>query len=141
MVYKDNATQVSLLHQGPSMQLPNQKRGDTTVEKGKGKQVLTQNTSPTEASSSPQSTPTTSKTHPPHTQHRQGTMPCSHNMKTSSVTRWIPKRLLQAQGYFKGEIGVWLPCQPHHRKPTFPSQSKPRQCRAKRAQHKKRTHQ
>ena len=25
------------------------------------------------------------------------------------VTRWIPKKLLQVQGYFEGEKDVWLP--------------------------------
>ena len=30
-------------------------------------------------------------------------MPCSHPTTTSPMTRWIPKGLLQAQGYFQGE--------------------------------------
>ena len=134
------AIQVPLLQEGRSMQHPTPKT-DSTVDKGKGKQVLTQNTSPTESSSSPQSTPTTSKTHSPHTQPRQGTMPCSHNMKTSSVTRWIPKRLLQVQGYFKCKTDVWLPHQLHHQEPTSHLQSKPRQRKAKKTQHQRRTHQ
>ena len=78
---------------------------------------------------------------PPHTQPRQRTTPCSHNTTTSIVTRWIPKRLLQVQGYFKGKTDVWLPRQPHHQKPTSPSQSKPRQCKAKRTQCQVKTHQ
>ena len=56
-------------------------------------------------------------------------------------TRWIPKELLQAQGYFEGEKEVWLPRQPHHQKPTSPSKSKPRQRNTKRTQRKRRTHQ
>ena len=56
MVYKGNATQVSLLHESLSMQPPTPKSGDSTAEKGKGKQALTQNTSPTETSQSPNPT-------------------------------------------------------------------------------------
>ena len=67
MVYKGNATQVSLLHEDTSTQPLMPTSGNSTVDKGKGKQILTQNTSPTEASSSPQSTPTTSTAGPTHT--------------------------------------------------------------------------
>ena len=56
-------------------------------------------------------------------------------------TRWIPKELLQAQGYFEGEKDVWLPRRPHHQKPTSPSKSKPRRRNIKRTQRKRRTHQ
>ena len=56
------------------------------------------------------------------------------------MTRWIPKSLLQAQRYSGGEGKVWLPRQPQHQKPAFPSPSEPRQRRAIRAQHRRRTH-
>ena len=64
MVYKGHAAQVSLLHQGPSTQPPTPKSGDSTAEKGKGEQVLTQNTSPIKTSQSPNPTPVTSTTQP-----------------------------------------------------------------------------
>ena len=70
MVYKGNAAQVSLLHEGPSMQPPTPKSGDSIVEKGKDKQVLTQNTSPTKTSQSPNPTPVTSTAQPHHSQSR-----------------------------------------------------------------------
>ena len=133
--------QVSLLHEDTSIQPPMPTSGDSTVDKGKGKQALTQNTSPSRIPSSPQSTPTTSTAQPPHTQPRQENTPCSHQTTTSMVTRWIPKDSLQAQGYFQGEKDVWLPRQPRHQKPTSPSQSKPRQRKNKKAQHQRRTHQ
>ena len=106
MVYKGNATQVSLLHEGPLMQPPTPKSGDSTVEKGKGKQVLTQNTSPTKTSQSPNPTYVISIAQPHQSQSHPQPTPCSHNMKTSIVSRWISKRLLQAQGYFNGEGNV-----------------------------------
>ena len=115
-MYKGHATQVPLLQEGTSMQSPMPKSDDSTLEKGKGKKVLTQDTSSTETSPPPNPTPTTSTTQPHHPQLRQWTTPCSHNMTTSSVTRWIPKRLLQAQG-------------------------KPRRHQAKRAHHQKKMHQ
>ena len=141
MVYKGNVVQVSLLHEDTSTQPPMPTSGDSTTDKGKDKQVLTQNTSPTNTSQSPNTTSTTSTTQPPHAQPRQKSTPCSQNMTTSVATRWIPKNLLQVQGYFQGEKDAWIPQQPHHRKPTSPSQSKPRQRKAKRAQRQRRMHQ
>ena len=131
MVYKGHATQMPLLHKGTLTQSPTTKGGDLTMEKGKGKQTLAQDTLSTKTSPPPQ---------PPHIQPCQRTMPCSHNLPISSVTRWIPKKLLQAQGYFKGERDVWLPRQPQHQKPTFPSRSKPCQPRANKVQHRVKTH-
>ena len=116
---------MSLLPEDASTQLPIPNSDDLSVDKGEGKQIITQNTSPTNTSQSPNTTPTTSTTQPHKPQSHPQPTPCSHNMKTSTVTRWIPKRLLQVQGYFKGETDVRLPCQPHHQKPTSPSQSKP----------------
>ena len=91
MVYKGNAVQVPLLQEDTSTQPTMPTSGDSTSDKGKGKQVLTPNTSPLKPSPSPQSKPTTSTTQP----HQEIT-PCSHNT-TSMVTRWVPKKLL-----FKG---------------------------------------
>ena len=133
MVYKGNAAQVPLLQENTPTKSTMPMSGTSTDDKGKGKQVLTSHTSPAQSSSSSQSQPTTSKTQPPHAQPRQQSTPCPHYTTTSSVTRWVPKGLLQAQGYFKGETDVWLPRPPHHQKPTSPSQAQPRQRKAKRA--------
>ena len=57
------------------------------------------------------------------------------------ATRWIPKELLQVQGYFEREKNVWLPRKPRLQKPASPSQPKPRQRRTIRAQNRRRTHQ
>ena len=141
MVYKGNAAQVSLLPKDASTQLPIPKSGDLNVDKGKGKQIVTHITSPTNISQSPNTTPTTSITQPHIPRPRPKTTPCSHNTTTSIVTRWIPKSLLQAQRYSGGEGKVWLPRQSQHQKPAFPSPSEPRQRRAIRAQHRRRTHQ
>ena len=141
MVYKGNAAQVSLSPEDTSTQLPIPKSGDLNVDKGKGKQIVTHITSPTNTSQSPNSTPTTSSTQPPYTPPHRKATPCSQHTTTSIVTRWIPKSLLQAQQYSGGEGTVWLPRQPHHQKPSFPSPSKPRQRKARRTQRKRRTHQ
>ena len=141
MVYKGNAAQLPLLQQDTSTQASMPTSDASTNDKGKGKQVLIPNTAPSETSPSPQSKPTASTTQPPHARPRQESTLCSHHTTTSIATRWIPKELLQVQGYFEGAKDVWLPRQPHHQKPTSPSQSKPRQCKAKRAQRQRRTHQ
>ena len=141
MVYKGNAAQLPLLQQDTTTQASMPTSDASTNDKGKGKQVLIPNTSPLKPSSSPQPTPTTSTTQPPRAQPRQKSTPCPQHMITSMSTRWIPKELLQAQGYFEGEKDVWLPRQPHHQKPTSPSKSKPRRRNIKRTQRKRRTHQ
>lgn len=141
MVYKGHATQVLLLQEGTSTQSPTPKSGDSTIKNGKDKKVLTQETSSIQNTLPPNPIPTTSTTRSHIPQPRQRSTPCSHNMTTTSVTRWIPKKLLDAQGYFNGERNVWLPRQPQHRKPALPSQSQPRQFRPKKMQHRKRTHQ
>ena len=141
MVYKGNATQVPLLQEDTSTQPSMPTNGASTNNNDKGKQVLIPNTTLSKPPQSPHSTPTTSTTQPPRTQPLQESMPCSHPTTTSLMTRWIPKGLLQAQGYFQGEKDVWLPRQPRHQKPTSPSQSKPQQRKAKRAQCQRRTHQ
>ena len=70
MIYKGHATQMPLLHKGTLTQSLTTKSGDLTMEKGKGKQTLAQDTLPTETSPSPHSTPTTSITQTPCTQPR-----------------------------------------------------------------------
>ena len=62
MVYKGHATQVPLLQEGTSTQSPTSKSGDSTIETGKGKKVLTQDTSSIQSSLPPNPTPTTSTT-------------------------------------------------------------------------------
>ena len=59
-----HATQVSLLHEGTSMQSPTPKSGDSIIRKDKGKKVLAQDILSTKTSPPPHSTPTTSTTQP-----------------------------------------------------------------------------
>ena len=60
MLYKGHATQVPLLQEGTSMQSPTPQSGDSTMEKGKDKQTLAQDTSSTQPSLPPNPTTTTS---------------------------------------------------------------------------------
>ena len=62
MVYKGHATQVPLLQEGRLTQSPIPKSGDSTIEKGTGKKILTQDTSSTQTSLPPNPTPTNSTT-------------------------------------------------------------------------------
>lgn len=107
MVYKGHATQVPLLQEETSTQSSTPKSGDSTIGSEKGKNVLPQETSSTKTSPPPDSTPPSSSTQHYIPQPHPRQTPCSRNSMTkSSATRWIPKKLLQAQGYFQAERNV-----------------------------------
>ena len=134
MVYKGHATQIPFLQEGTSMQPSTQSSGVSTTKKGKVKTAIPQEIPSTNTSQPLNSTPTSLSTQPHIPQPHPWPTPCSRNpITTSSVTRWIPKKLLDAQGYFKGKRNVWLPREPQHQRPTSSLQSKPHQSQISRS--------
>ena len=71
IVYKGHATQVPLLQEDTLMQSPTPKSGDSTIQKGKSKQVLNQDILLTQTSLPPNPTPTPSTTQSYHPQSHQ----------------------------------------------------------------------
>ena len=109
-----------------------QNDSDNTIEKGKGKTILPKD-SPSTSASQPSILTSTSSTTPPKTpQPYPRPKPCPYKQMTKSlVTRWVPTKLLHAQGYLGEEASVQIPHEPLHQKSKLPSYPNPCQSRAK----------